>query len=135
MLLSNLTLEFRQFSIKIFYILIFKTSFYEMYVPEFQYDITGTSKELEGFIILKLNDVLSFLSFRKVAEFKSCKTCADPWILAWFQFGDIYIIINVLFGCYWSVLNGFGHAIARRNRLAIKLIMSLTFFVKNFAKI
>ena len=49
-----------------------------MYVPEFQYDITGTSKELEGFIILKLNDVLSFLSFRKVAEFKSCKTCADP---------------------------------------------------------
>ena len=78
MLLSNLTLEFRQFSIKIFYLLIFKTSFYEMYVPEFQYDITGTSKELEGFIILKLNDVLSFLSFRKVAEFKSCKTCADP---------------------------------------------------------
>ena len=81
MLLSNLTLEFRQFSIKIFYLLIFKTSFYEMYVPEFQYDITGTSKELEGFIIWKLNDVLdvlSFLSFRKVAEFKSCKTCADP---------------------------------------------------------
>ena len=44
--------------------------------------------------------------------------------LKWTYPTNIYIIINVLFGCYWSVLNGFGRAIARQNCLGIKMIMS-----------
>ena len=40
----------------------------------------------------------------------------------------IYIIINVLSGRFQDRVDGFGRAIARWNRIAIKMIMSLTFF-------